>query len=136
MRNIFVRYLIVGLLGTGLNLVVFYMLSDKLGVNHNVASVAAFVIAVTQNYVINELWSFSRDTRRHLHWKRYTLYFSGNLLGLTVNIIILNSLIAISTWKLKTIPQAIGIAGATLVNYIWAKKMVFQRQNNSNEIEY
>jgi len=127
-KNHFFRFLLVGGVGTVLNLLAFYVLSDKLGVNHNIASVAAFALAVTQNYVFNELWGFSSGGARELRWKRYGLYVSGNILGLSVNLIILNALLAFFSWRLKTIPQAFGIGSATVLNFLWARHIVFLRR--------
>jgi len=124
----FFRFLIVGGIGTVFNLTVFYVLSDRLGINHNFSSIIAFIIAVTHNYSVNELWSFNSGKQGKLRIKRYLLYFSGNVVGLVFNILILNFLIILHSWRIKTLPQAIGIAVATVINFVWARFVVFQRR--------
>lgn len=132
-ENVLFRFLIVGGLGALLNLFVFYILSDVFGINYNLSSIVAFSLAVTQNYFFNELWSFANVGNSRLSIKRYLIYLSGNLIGLLVNVGLLNLFLALFVWKLKLFPQAIAVGAATILNFTWAKIVVFKRSGDKKE---
>ena len=75
-KNSLVRFLIVGGLGTLINLVVFFIFADIFGKEKNIASIIAFVVAVTQNYVLNHTWSFKKHISTPMSLKTYIKYFS------------------------------------------------------------
>jgi putative flippase GtrA len=124
------RFLAVGALGSILNLTVFFILADKLGVNYNIASLIAFVLAVTQNYTINEAWSFSGGAKFAFHGWRYLTYVGGNAVGFILNIGILNAFFLLGPWRYKVLAQAISIVFVTIFNYFWARSVVFSRKRS------
>lgn len=129
-RSSLFRFLVVGGLGSALNLLVFFILADKIKANHNISSIAAFTLAVTQNYFLNEAWSFSGDRKTKATAMRYASYVGGNALGLLINIAILNLLLSSRAWSYKAIPQAISIAAVTVFNFLWARYVVFARRRS------
>ena len=129
-NNTLFRFLLIGGLGLILNLIIFFVLADILKINHNLASIAAFFFAVSQNYLLNHLWSFKKIFSYPLSFSAYLKYFSVNLLGLAVNLIILNMLIYIFNPNLKISYQFLGIVAGTLFNYLGAKYFVFSKNYN------
>ena len=127
----FVKFAVTGGLGTITNLVVFFLCADLSGLPEIPVSVGCFLIAVTQNYIINHRWSFKTQTAgTGLSIKRWCIYTAGSLLGLAVNIIIMK--LVLLNWELqyKFIAQACGIAAGMVVNYILSKYAVFRKREN------
>jgi dolichol-phosphate mannosyltransferase len=68
-RNTFkqiAQFATVGGLDTITNLIVFFVLVDVMGFPPVGGAVIAFAIAVTQNYALNELWTFNAEGRNRI----------------------------------------------------------------------
>ena len=53
------RFCLVGASGYVVNLAIFYVFTEPLGTGHRAAAVAAFLVAVTNNFVWNRRWTFA-----------------------------------------------------------------------------
>ncbi len=120
------RFALVGGLGTVTNLACFFVMVDLGGVSPLPGAVVAFAIAVTQNYVLNELWTFNpagsnRDSRR-----RYVKFVGFSMVALGVNLLVLKLLLDSFSFPLKVIPQAVGILCATGVNFAASRFVTFR----------
>ena len=123
----FLKFGITGGLGTVTNLVLFFILADHLHFPPSPVSAFCFLIAGTQNYLINHLWTFkleSRGTPPSLHL--WTKFMISSLFGLAINLITLNLLLYFFTWPYKTIPQALGILAGMGVNFLFSNYLVFR----------
>ncbi len=124
----FLKFGITGGLGTVTNLVLFFLFADKLKFPPTPVSIACFIIAGTQNYFINHLWTFkveNRGTRpSFLLWGKF---MASSLCGLAINIIVLNLLLYFFTWPYNTIPQAFGILAGMGVNFLFSNFLVFRK---------
>lgn len=123
------KFALVGAAGTITNLITFYISSDLLNININLASVMAFSIAVTQNFIGNKLWTFKSNQRFHFSVKEYFRFISASLVGLVVNLAILNFTLYI--WieiPLKVIAQLLGISFGLVFNFIFSKIFVFKTE--------
>ena len=125
-RNKLIKFGFVGALGTIPNLAIFFVFVDIIGVNANLIVNVAFLFAVTQNYILNHLWTFKEQT------KNYKISFSGwakfvltSLLGLLVNIIMLNIILYFFDPEIKVIAQIFGILSGMIFNYTGSKLFVF-----------
>jgi dolichol-phosphate mannosyltransferase len=56
----FIKFAITGGLGAVTNLLIFFTLADKFNLPEIPVSIGCFLIAATQNYVINHKWSFKK----------------------------------------------------------------------------
>jgi putative flippase GtrA len=113
-----IKFSITGGLGTVTNLAVFFLCADILNLPEIPVSIGCFLIAVTQNYIINHKWSFSANMQGSaLSFKRFFLFLSGSLIGLTVNIIVMKSMIMYFNLPYKFIAQACGIAAGMIFNF-------------------
>jgi putative flippase GtrA len=54
----FLRFAVVGASGYVVNLAVFWLAFDAVGVDHRAAATAAFAVAVTNNFLWNRYWTF------------------------------------------------------------------------------
>ncbi len=139
------RFVLVGLTGVGVNLVVFAALLDLLSgrptldlygsllrsastarpsaVANFVASAVAFVGATLWNFTWNNLWTFRPVVRhRHPFNRRLGLYFGISLGSLAVNEVVL---FAASFVLAPLYGQAIGIALGSLVGFAGNHRVTF-----------
>jgi putative flippase GtrA len=119
-----VRFAIVGGGGTITNLALFFVAVDVTGMAPLLGAVFCFAVAVTQNYVVNELWTFAVAGGGRLAWRRYWKFVVASLAGLAVNALALAGLIAVFDFPLLVIPQAIGIAAGMAVNFVTSRRIV------------
>ncbi len=122
-----VRFAIVGGLGTATNLALFFVAVDLGGMAPLLGMTVCFTVAVTQNYALNELWTFATRGDGKLAWCRYGKFIMASLVGLAVNAVVLGALIRVFSFPLLVIPQAFAIAASMVVNFVASRQMVFQR---------
>lgn len=127
-KNKFIRFAIVGLLGTITNLLIFWIIVDLLKNSANFGSIIAFVFAVTQNYFLNHFWTFQEYSKRvKVSFKGYLKFVSFSLLGLGVNLLVLNLILHFLSLPLKVIAQFAGILAGLIVNFLGSSKFVFKK---------
>ncbi len=121
------HFAVVGGTGYVVNLLVFSLLSGFTDVNHLLAAVGAFVVAVTNNFLLNRHWTFRHQGSAQSHAGfQAARFFTVSLVGLGVNLVVLELLI--SAAGLPELPsQAIAVAVATPVNFIGNKLWTFDR---------
>lgn len=130
-RSLF-RFLVVGSLGTVLNLLIFFFVADVIQFNANFAAVLAFCVAVTQNYILNHRWSFKRHVTSSMTLRRYAGFVAVNTIGLLVNLLVLNAILFFFDVPWKIIAQFFGIGAGTLFNYLGSKFFVFKNYDFFN----
>lgn len=122
-----IKFGITGGLGTITNLLLFFVLVDKLKLNYNVGNIICFIIACTQNYIINHIWTFRKEKREEkLSFVLWTKFLIASLVGLAVNMIVLNILINFFEWKYLVIPQGLGILAGMGLNFVFSNFYVFK----------
>ena len=126
-NNSFLRFLMVGALGTVVNVLIFFICADILHFNASFSAVIAFVIAVTQNYVLNHAWSFKNIVNFRINRKSYVKYVFVNIFGLIVNLIVLNLILIEFNPTIKTIAQLAGVLSGTFFNFILSRLYVFKK---------
>ena len=121
------QFAVVGGTGYIVNLAVFAILTHGADVNYVVAALAAFAVAVSNNFVLNRLWTFrSQGAREHHAGFQAFRFIVVSLVGLLVNLIILALLV--DGFKLPELPsQAFAVAAATPVNFVGNKLWTFRR---------
>lgn len=126
-----IRYGLVGTLGTIINLIAF-IFSDKILIqNHNICAIAAFLIAVTHNFTLNRSWTFHVKNQQPVGYiKGWIKYVTSNLVGLGINLIVLNAAIVWIGPSHKPLSQLLGILCGMLINFILSKLLVFSVNRN------
>lgn len=121
------QFAVVGASGYVINLIVFALLTEGTDVQHTIAAIGAFCVAVTNNFVLNRIWTFQPQGARGDHAGfQAARFFAVSLAGLAVNLIVLNLLVGAA--GLPELPaQAIAVAVATPVNFIGNKLWTFGR---------
>jgi putative flippase GtrA len=117
-----VKFGLVGLIGYVVNLAVFATLNQGLDVHHIPAAVAAFCVAVTNNFLWNRHWTF--DARHGHAGFQAARFFTVSVLALGINLAALEFLIQVG--EMPELPsQAIAVAFAMPFNFIGNKLWTF-----------
>jgi putative flippase GtrA len=122
------EFAVVGGTGYVINLVVFALLTSVGDVHHLLAAVAAFIVAVTNNFILNRVWTFRSQGALDDHAGfQAARFFAVSLAGLAVNLLVL--LILVDVVGVAELPaQAVAVAVATPVNFIGNKLWTFGRE--------
>ena len=118
------KFGVVGATGYVINLIVFSALTQALDVHHIAAAIGAFVVAVTNNFLINRHWTF--DAAEGHAGFQAARFFTVSVVALGVNLVVLALLV--DGLDVAEIPaQAVAVALATPVNFIGNKLWTFDR---------
>jgi putative flippase GtrA len=117
------KFSTVGATGYVVNLSVFAALVLGADLDHRLAAVCSFLVAVTNNYVWNRLWTFRGD-RGHLAYQGARFLIVA-VIALVANLVVLELLIAFGLGKI--VAQAIAIVLVTPVNFVGNKLWTFRR---------
>jgi putative flippase GtrA len=112
----------VGATGYIVNLAVYTALLRGAGWHYAYAATVSFLVAVTNNYLWNRLWTF-RDQRGHVGFQGLR-FFAVALVAYGANLGILAALIALGTNKV--VAQAIAIVLVTPLNFVGNKLWSFR----------
>jgi putative flippase GtrA len=117
------KFASVGATGYVVNLAVYAALVRGAGWHYALAATVSFLVAVTNNYVWNRLWTF-RDQRGHVGFQGLR-FFAVALGAYAANLGILSVLIALGVDKV--VAQAIAIVLVTPLNFVGNKLWSFRR---------
>jgi putative flippase GtrA len=116
------RFCAVGASGYLVNLAVFALLVKGAGLHYLLAAVCSFLVAVTNNYTWNRLWTF-RGARGHVAYQGVR-FLVVSTLALGANLLILHLLVQLG---LSEVPaQAIAIVLVTPLNFVGNKLWSFR----------
>jgi putative flippase GtrA len=118
------KFSAVGATGYAVNLGVFSALVLWAGADHRLAAVCSFVVAVTNNYTWNRLWTF-HGHRGHVGIQGMR-FFVVAVLALVANLVVLETLIRLGLGAITA--QAIAIVLVTPINFIGNKLWTFRRR--------
>ena len=118
------KFSVVGASGYVVNLAVFTALVLGADLDYRVAAVCSFLVAVTNNYTWNRLWTFHGE-RGHVGYQGARFFFVA-LLALAANLVALEVLIALGLPEIAA--QAIAIVLVTPINFVGNKLWTFRRK--------
>ena len=119
-----VRFCVVGATGFVVNLAVYTALLRGLGVHYLAAATCSFLVAVTNNYTWNRLWTF-RGQRGHVAYQGLR-FLVVSTLALAANLTILHLLVRLDVDKV--LAQATAIALVMPLNFAGNKLWSFGRR--------
>ena len=117
------KFCTVAASGYVVNLAVYATLLS-VGVHYLAAAVCSFLIAVTNNYLWNRVWTF-RHQRGHLVFQGFRFLLVSTI-ALGANLAFLSALVALGVPKLPA--QALAIALVTPWNFVANKLWSFRRR--------
>lgn len=116
------KFGLVGCSGYLINLGVFAMLAENLGLHHIAAALAAFCVAIVNNFLWNRHWTFQPgDGHAGFQAARF---FAVSVGALAINLIALEALVAGSGTS-DLLAQAIAVALAMPFNFLGNKLWTF-----------
>ena len=116
-----VKFCFVGVSGYAVNLWVFSFLLLVVSVHYIPAAVCSFLVAVTNNYTWNRLWTF-RDQRGNVAYQGMR-FLVVSTLALVANLVVLYVLVHAGLSEVAA--QAIAIVLVTPVNFVGNKLWSF-----------
>jgi len=117
------KFCTVGASGYVVNLLVFAALFELVGLHHLPAAVGSFVVAVTNNYAWNRVWTF-RSSRGRVGIQG-ARFFTVAVTALGANLVVLETLVRLGVSELPA--QAVAIVLVTPINFIGNKLWSFGR---------
>jgi putative flippase GtrA len=119
------KFCLVGASGYAVNLLVYTALLDGADLHYRLAATGSFLVAVTNNYLWNRLWTF-RHRRGHFGYQGLR-FFVVSLIVYGGNLLILTALVELGVGKI--VSQAIAIVLVTPANFIGNKLWSFRRHH-------
>ncbi len=117
-----VRFGLVGGVGFVVNLAVYTLFVHGAGVEYRVASVAAWLVAAANNFVLNRHWTFdARDGLAHRQAVRFLLV---SLAAEVISLVVLTALVEGAALP-KVPAQAIAVGAATPLSFLGNKLWSF-----------
>jgi putative flippase GtrA len=116
-----VKFGLVGASGYVVNLIVFAILVNALGIHHLIGAVGAFCVAVTSNFLCNRHWTFEASTGHA--GTQAVRFFSISFAALLINLVALQLLIDAGLSALGS--QALAVAIAMPFNFVGNKLWTF-----------
>jgi putative flippase GtrA len=118
------RFCAVGASGYAVNLAVYTLLLRGVGLHYLLAATCSFLVAVTNNYTWNRLWTF-RGQRGHIGYQGLRFLIVSTI-ALGANLVILRLLVEELDLG-KVVAQAIAIVLVTPLNFVGNKLWSFGR---------
>jgi putative flippase GtrA len=119
------KFCVVGASGYVVNLAVYALLLNAANLHYRLAATGSFVVAVTNNYLWNRLWTF-KHTRGHFGFQALR-FFIVALIAYAGNLVILTVLVEVGVGKI--VSQAIAIVLVTPANFVGNKLWSFRRRH-------
>lgn len=119
----FVKYAIVGLSGTLIDLVSLYLLVEFFFLPVLLAASLAFILAVINNFILNKFWTFRHPSKNYK--KLFIKFLIVSLVGLGLTLLsmyLLVYLLAIWYIAAKIITSVLVVAWNFLANRLWTFK--------------
>jgi dolichol-phosphate mannosyltransferase len=119
-----VKFCVVGATGYVVNLVVYVLLLKGAGFHYVPAAIGSFLVAVTNNYVWNRLWTF-RGQRGHVVFQGLR-FLVVSTIALGANLLVLHALVQAGLGEV--VSQALAIMLVTPVNFVGNKLWSFRHR--------
>lgn len=121
-----VRYILAGIATTGVNLFVFFILEELVGLNLNTSNFIAIFMAILFAYIVNKQYVFRSETQTPQQWIQECVNFFGARI-VTMFIEMVGVVLFIEGLHFSEMPSKIAIQFVILVlNYIFSKLFVFK----------
>ncbi len=117
------KFCLVGASGYVVNLAVYAALVHWAGLHYIPAAILSFLVAVTNNYTWNRVWTFRRQ-RGHVAYQGLRFLVVSSL-ALAANLVFLWGLVALGLGEVPA--QAIAIVLVTPLNFVGNKLWSFRR---------
>jgi putative flippase GtrA len=122
-----VQFGLVGGLGFVINLAVFALCLHAVGIDYRAAYVIAWLVAVTNNFLLNRRWTFNAHAHAgQIHFQAMR-FFLVSLIAAGVGLLLLMLLVEVIGVS-KVPAQALAVAASTPLNFLGNKLWSFKPQ--------
>jgi putative flippase GtrA len=118
-----VSFAMVGVVNTLIDLGVFLIGYNLLGLKLIPANVLAWLVAVSCSYVMNSSITFAHESGGRLHWRAYGAFVASGIAGVVANTSVL---FAASYWIPVLAAKLVAILASFLVNFSLSHFVVFR----------
>jgi putative flippase GtrA len=123
-----VRFILVGVMNTAVDLVAFYLLSLIPGMPEVAAKAISYVLGICNSFVWNKYWTFSaRGSGRG--WREFGLFFAVNIPPLIVNVVaftLLGLWIDSGTWYVRMGKAFVAAVISVAWNFLGSRYVAFR----------
>ena len=119
----FIKFSIVGLSGTLVNMAV-YALTVQGGLYYLAAASVSFLFAVTSNFYWNFRWTFKGQAANRSLYNKYFWFFGVSALNLGVNLLLLEAFVEKFDMD-KNLAQLGSIALVSVMNFVMSVRFAF-----------
>lgn len=123
-----IMYLIIGVLTTVINYVIF-VIAIKLGVEELISNIIAWIITIIVAYILNKIFVFeSKSFEKSVLTKEITSFTASRLATLGVEeamLWIFVEILSLNAYLIKLLANVVVI----ILNYIFSKFMIFRKNN-------
>jgi dolichol-phosphate mannosyltransferase len=126
----FLQFLVVGTIGTGVNLAVLTVLSG-FGAPEALALGGGILTSLISNFMLNRHFTFSYARHENI-WRQFAGFVSASLIGMVLNfavsLTLASSLLAQQSFGLQ-IAALVGITAGLLFNFVGSRYFVFRQRH-------
>ncbi len=117
------RFVVVGLINTGIDLTVFSVAFYGLGLHLITANTLAYSIATINSYLMNKFWTFAGRSGSEVSKAEFTRFVFFNLGGLALS----NLSVYVFAGFVRPLVAKLGAIGVTFAwNYLTIRRYVFR----------
>jgi len=135
----FIKFLLVGLLNTGIDFGVLNLLMFSTGITsgfyYSIFKAISFTCSVINSYILNKRWTFQRG--KDIKKKEFSKFFTISLISFGVNISVASILVndvgpigRISPYVWANISALVAAGFTTLINFFGYKYLVFREKSS------
>lgn len=122
----FGKFVVVGLLCTGINYSIFFVCFSVLQLHYIPAAIIAYVLSLSVGYQLNESWTFKHHGQSHRSWRIFVRYIAVYLFSLGLNIGILWILVDRFSMH-PLLADVLAIGQSTITNFAGLNFFVFHK---------
>ena len=126
----FIKFAVVGGIGTVINLAVLYTLTEYAGMFYLYSATAAFVVAVINNFVLNTVWTFGHALGENTAGK-FAKFAAVSLASLAVNLCVLWFFTELAGIY-YLVSQVLAIGVALIINFFGNKLWTFRNRTQTS----
>jgi len=121
----FFKFAVVGLIRTFVNITILYLLTENLGIYYLFSAVISFIIAMTNNFILNKIWTFGEQINLNLI-EKYLKFLLVSIIALAINLLFLYTFTEIFEIY-YIISQVLAITISLIINFIGNKFWTFKK---------
>ena len=127
----FIKFSIVGLSGTVVNMAV-YAVAIQGGLYYMTAAVVSFIFAVTNNFYWNFRWTFQGKALDRSPRNKYFRFLGFSVVNLGVNLLLLRVFVETMSMD-KTLAQLLAIGLVSVLNFGMNARFTFGEKRSAKE---